>query len=137
MSFSDWLGLVQAAATVVAVFFAWRTTVLALDSRREAKREQQLARLEQMRAGVGELERLHRFGGRLSPDAAQVMKENQKERLVTLLRSFRSGSLPGTEAVAHWSPGYEGADDVLEAARLELDKAIDASFSSAEGRVSG
>jgi hypothetical protein len=123
MSFNDWLGLVQAAATVLAVLFAWRTTVLALDARREAKHEQQLARLEQMRGVVGELERLHRFRG------APPLKEHQKERLEILLRSFRRGTLPSTEAVAHWQPLYRYAEDVLEAARLELDQAIDASIS--------
>jgi hypothetical protein len=88
-----------------------------------------------MRAVVGELERLHRFGDSLSTNAGQSLKEHQKERLVTLLRAFRPGSLPSTEVVAHWNPSYEGADDVLEAARLELDKAIDASFSSATAEV--
>jgi hypothetical protein len=33
-----------------------------------------------------------------------------------------------TVVAAHWHPAFKGADDAMEAARLELDEAIDQTF---------
>jgi hypothetical protein len=114
--------VVQAVATLGALYFAWKALEVARATRGDAMREKARARIEQMRAIVGEIERLSRWGGTLKE------KELQKERLSTLLRSFRQGTFPSTEVVAHWNPKYEGAEDQLEDARAELDKAIDAAL---------
>jgi hypothetical protein len=119
LSLSDWLGVLQVAGTVTATFFAWRAVVVASKSHREAAREKRLARLERVRAVVGEMERLQRFGGPTDE------KERVQEQLTTLLPSLGGvESLPGIAKAAHWHSTLEGAEDVLEEARLEADRAI-------------
>jgi hypothetical protein len=123
----DWLVLAQAVLTVVTIFLAWRalvaareTVVLARESNEEAKRERTLYRLERVRVIVGELERLQRFGG----DTAR--RERTFEELGTLLPSLGAHKLlPKTTTLAHWSPKLEGAEELLDAARLEVDAAIE------------
>jgi hypothetical protein len=106
------------------VFFAYKTVSVARDTLREARREQRLARLERMRTLVGEIERLHRW------QAVPEEMERSKDRLAMLLRSAGGHErLPETAKLAHWAPSFDGAEDVMESARLELDRAIvDASF---------
>ena len=126
MRVGDWIGLVQIVLTLVVVYFAYRTVLIASETLRAAKREQRLARLERMRTVVGDIERLRRWGG-TPPE-----KERKKEQLTTLLGSTRAASsLPETSKLAHWHPSFEGADDVMETARLELNAAIDELFEQA------
>jgi hypothetical protein len=70
MGLNEWLGLVQAiltpaatALTALATYFAWQAVGVAREARQQADDEKRLARLETLRAAVGELERLKRFGG--------------------------------------------------------------------------
>ena len=79
MSLSEWFGFVQAVATVAALYFAWRALETTRATLGDARREKVRARIEQMRAIVGEIERLSRWGGTLKE------KELQKERLGTAL----------------------------------------------------
>jgi hypothetical protein len=99
LSLNEWFGFVQALATVVAVYFAWRSVIIARDTRREAAQEKRRARLERIRGAVGELERLKRWGG----NSKEL--EIQKEQLSTLVPSV--GALPATTALAHWHPSYK------------------------------
>ena len=124
MSVGEWVfGLVQTGLTLVVIFLAWRTVSVASETLREARREQRLARLERARAVVGEIERLNRWGG-IAPE-----KELNKERLATLVRSSGGPKrLPETAKLASWHPSFKGAEELMEAARLELDEAIDESF---------
>jgi hypothetical protein len=87
---------------------------------KDTRRERDLNRLEHVRGVVGELERLHRWGG----DTAR--RERTQEDLGTLLPSLGSHhTLPKTTTLAHWNPSLEGAGDLLDAARLEVDAAIE------------
>jgi hypothetical protein len=97
---------------------------LALEARREAAREQRLARLVQAQAVVVEIQLLMRWGGNTQE------KERHKERLTSLVQSLGgSNALPSTSALAHWHhPDYKNAVLVAEGARGELAKAIDETF---------
>jgi hypothetical protein len=124
VSLSDWLGISQAiltlAATILtalATYFAWQAVTVASQARREAADEKRLARLESLRAILGELERLKRFGG----DTRKL--EDAQDRLGTLLPSAGGHrKLPAT--TGHWHPRLENAEELLDAALAELDAAI-------------
>lgn len=78
-----------------------------------------MARLERMRALVGQMERFQRFGGPTDE------RERVQEDLAMLLRSLGTpDELPNTWAVAHWDTGLIGAEQVLDSAQLEADHAI-------------
>jgi hypothetical protein len=130
---NDWQQLVAtiaaavgALAALATVFLAWRalvaggdTLAIARDTLNEAKQERDLHRLERVREAVGELERLNRFGG----DTAR--RERVQDRLAALLPSLGGHrQLPKTMALAHWNPNLQGAEDLLDDARLEVDAAI-------------
>jgi hypothetical protein len=120
---SDWLALAQILLGLVTVFIAWRalvaaqkTIAIAREAESEARRERDIHRLERVRGVVGELERLQRFGG----DRAR--KERTQEELGTLLPSLGSEKrLPKTTTLAHWEASLVGAEDLLDAGRLEVD----------------
>jgi hypothetical protein len=58
---------------------------------------------------------------------ATLRVENEHRK--SLGRSFRLSAvthpLPKTTTLAHWNPSLEGAEDLLDAARLEVDAAIE------------
>jgi hypothetical protein len=114
-------------AALITVFFAWRALVatgktlgVARETLEDARREREILRLERVRVMVGELERLHRWGG----DTRR--REQTQDELATLLPSLGSyRRLPKTMALAHWNSKLENAEDLLDEARLEVDAAIE------------
>lgn len=126
MSWLDWislsLGTVQALATVVAVYFAWRAVEEASGARREAIRDARLARLERMAVTVAEAKRAYDSGN-------MIERARQVERLNALLRSTPGVALPKTRAYAGRDPAVPFPDQeyrqIADEASDELEKAAD------------
>ena len=101
MSWIDWttliLGTVQALATVVALYFAWRAVQEARATRQAATREKRLAQLERMLVTVAEARRTYDYG-------SLAEQRRHVERLEALLRAAPRGDLPKTRAYVDHDP---------------------------------
>jgi hypothetical protein len=101
LSWVDWisliLGTIQALATLVAIYFAWRAVEEAHQTRIEAGKERRLAYLERMAVTVAEIRRTYDYDNR-------VERHRQIERLKALLQTTPE-HLPKTRSYANYEIG--------------------------------
>ena len=127
VSFSDWLGVFQAALTAVSVIFAWLAIRVALETKHDADSEKRRARLLELRTILGEIYRLYEYG------APMPQRDKEKERLAAELRTVGGAKkFPKAAKIVDFAmPMGMLTDDgvkMLDEARTEVDEAIDKAF---------
>jgi hypothetical protein len=128
-SFSDWLGVIQAALTAIALIFAYLTVKIAYDSKTDSDKEKRRTRLLEVRAILSEIRRLYEYGG-LVP-----YREKEKRRLAAQLRTVAGTKrYPKTAKIIELRVPDGILNDagfaMLAEADEEIDHALDAAFAS-------
>lgn len=119
---SDWLALAQILLGLVTVFIAWRALVAAQKSRSlEKPRVRHGA--SGISIGLSVCEGWLANSNACNVSVATEREKSERRReLGTLLPSLGSEKrLPKTTTLAHWEASLVGAEDLLDAARLEVD----------------